>query len=198
MSEDVAPYSGAIEETAKTTGKALDLVKDSARPIANIYGLVIGDAIQAARDRRLDAITRRTKKILRDRDLEDTAEVAEQIAIPLLEAAQREPREELQEIWSILLANAMDPARRDDVRQEFIETLKTFHPSDVMVLSKMSSDFPNDFIASDSLTTTGLRTTSIIVSLRNLSMQGCVQEHHGGDVYKIMPFGRELVRACTI
>ena len=43
MSEDVAPYSGAIEETAKTTGKAFDLIRDSARPIADAYGLIIGD-----------------------------------------------------------------------------------------------------------------------------------------------------------
>ena len=86
MSEDVAPYSGAIEETAKTTGKALDLVRDGARPIADAYGLIIGDQIHAARHRRLDAITRKTRQILKDRNLSETAEIAEQIAIPLLES----------------------------------------------------------------------------------------------------------------
>jgi hypothetical protein len=116
MSEDVAPYSGAIEETAKTTGKAFDLIRDSARPIADAYGLIIGDQIHAARHRRLDAITRKTRQILKDRDLSEAAEVAEQIAIPLLEAAQGEPREEMQDLWARLLANAMDPSRRDDVR----------------------------------------------------------------------------------
>jgi hypothetical protein len=110
MSDDAAPYSGAIEEAAKTTGKALDLLKESAQPIANIYGLLIGDQISAARHRRLDAMTRRTRKILKDRDLSEASEVAEQIAIPLLEAAQGEPRPEMQDLWSILLANAMDPA----------------------------------------------------------------------------------------
>jgi hypothetical protein len=104
MSEDLAPYSGAIEETAKTTGKALDLVRDSARPIADIYGLIIGDHIHAARHRRLDAITTKTKQILKSRHLSETAEVAEQIAIPLLEAARGEPREEMQDLWARLLA----------------------------------------------------------------------------------------------
>jgi hypothetical protein len=61
----LAPYSGVIEETAKTTGKALDLVRDSAKPIADVYGLIIGDQIHAARHRRLDAITRKTKQILK-------------------------------------------------------------------------------------------------------------------------------------
>jgi hypothetical protein len=198
MTEDVAPYSGAIEETAKTTGKALDLVKDSAQPIANIYGLLIGDHIQAARDRRLDAITRRTKKILRSRDLSEAAEVAEQIAIPLLEAAQREPRPELQEIWSILLANAMDPARRDEVRQEFIDALKTFHPTDAVVLRTMNEFFPTNYIGLESFAATGLREATIVVSLRNLIRCSCVQEHSGGDAYKIASFGNELVRACTL
>src|ERR1700722_7712557 len=116
MSEDVAPYSGAIKEAAKKTGKAFDLIRDSARPIADAYGLIIGDQIHAARHRRLDAITRKTRQILKDHDLSEAAEVAEQIAIPLLEAAQGEPREEMQDLWARLLANAMDPSRRDDVR----------------------------------------------------------------------------------
>src|ERR1043166_1148906 len=98
MADDAAPYSGAIEESAKTAGKALELIKDASGPIGEFYGLVIGDRVAAARHRRLDEITRKTKKILKDRDLEETAEVAEQIAIPLLEAAQGEPREEMQEL----------------------------------------------------------------------------------------------------
>src|SRR4051794_27972998 len=72
MADDVAPYAGAIEETAKTAGKALDLIKDASGPIADFYSLVIGDRVQAARHRRLDEMTRRTRKILRDRNLSET------------------------------------------------------------------------------------------------------------------------------
>jgi hypothetical protein len=85
MSDSGAPYDKAIEETARATGKALDFVRDGgaaiSRPIANIYGLLIGDHIEAARDRNLDAITRKTRKILADGNLTETAPLAEQIAI---------------------------------------------------------------------------------------------------------------------
>ena len=134
VADDIAPYSKAIEETAKATGKALDLVRDGtqaiSRPVAQIYGLLIGDKIDASRERNLDAISRETRKILIGRDLAETAPVAEQIAIPLLEAARGETRKEMQALWAQLLANAMDPARRDDVRPEFIRYLEQFHRSE--------------------------------------------------------------------
>jgi hypothetical protein len=39
------PYEGAIEETAKTAGKGLDLVQLMSPAIAKTYGLLIGDRI---------------------------------------------------------------------------------------------------------------------------------------------------------
>ena len=60
MTNDVAPYSEAITEGAKTAGKFLDLVRDAGKPIANAYGLVIGDRVEALRQRNLDALTRRS------------------------------------------------------------------------------------------------------------------------------------------
>lgn len=63
------------------------------------------------------------------------------MAIPLLEAAQGEPRPEMQELLATLLANAMDPARRDEVRPEFMVALKQFHPTDVLVLKILSEKF---------------------------------------------------------
>lgn len=197
MSDDVAPYSGAIEETAKTTGKALDLVKDSVGPIADVYGLIIGDHIHAARHRRLDAITRKTKQILKSRDLSEASEVAEQIAIPLLEAAQGEPREEMQDLWARLLANAMDPNRRDDVRPEFIQTLKGLHPVDALALEWLGS---NKKVGWSHLNTiseaTGIRKSSMVVSLGNLTGNGCCRTQTNGS-YAISDFGEEFLLACT-
>ena len=124
MSDDVASCSGAIEESAKTAGKALDLIKNAPGPIGIADGVLIGDRLEAARIRRLDAITRETKRILRDRDVAETVDVPEQIAIPLLESAQPESRAEMQDLSSRLLANAMDPSRREDIRPEYIDTLR--------------------------------------------------------------------------
>jgi hypothetical protein len=196
MPNDAAPYSGAIEESAKAAGKALDIVKDAANPIADVYGLIIGDHVHAARHRRLDAITRKTKKILRDRDLAETAEIAEQIAIPLLEAAQGEPREEMQDLWARLLANAMDPNKRNDVRPEFIRTLKSLEPLDALLLTKF--DESND----DQLLTTGLsaalkiRPSSVEVSIDNLVDARLVRHNVGNGRHYLTGFGKEFLLAC--
>ncbi len=62
MNETKRPYEQAIEETAKTTGKALDIVQSMTPAIANAYGFLIGDRIGAARERQLDKLSRDTKK----------------------------------------------------------------------------------------------------------------------------------------
>jgi hypothetical protein len=196
MSDDVAPYSEAIAEGSRAVGKALDIVKGIGRPVASAYGLVIGDQIEAWRERNLDAVTRRTQQILKERDLAETAPVAERIAIPLLEAAQQDPRPEMQEIWATLLANAMDPARRDDVRQEFIRILQALHPTDALVLKCAAEDYPDQWVTHREFTSTGLREASIAVSVRNLGMHACIDQD--GESFKTFPLGIELVRACTV
>ncbi len=201
MVDDVAPYSRAVEETAKSAGKAMDLVRDGAhaisRPVANIYGLLIGDQIEASRERNLDAISRKTKKILVDRDLSETSPVTEQIAIPLLEAARGETREEMQTLWAQLLANAMDPARRNDVRPEFIDVLRNFHPVDAVVLEWLgTSNRPENWHAADVIRDgLKIRQSSAVVTLGNLANSGCARKHQTG-AYQISDFGAELLLAC--
>jgi hypothetical protein len=169
------------------------------KPVASAYGLLIGDHIEAWRERNLDALARRTKEILKARDLAEIAPLAEDIAIPLLEAAQGDPRPEMQELWATLLANAMDPNRRNEVRREFITALKMFHPTDAVVLKAMNDKWQNGFVAAHTIQELALpdfRTDTIAVSLRNLQNNGCV--HYSNGNYQISPFGAELIRACSI
>ena len=200
MSDNEAPYSGAIKESAKAVGKALDLIKDASGPIADAYGLIIGDHIHAARDRRLDQITRKTKKILKDRKLSETAEVAEQIAIPLLEAAQGEPRDEMQDLWARLLANAMDPSRRNDVRPEFIEVLTRLQPNDALVLNSMRQIPEGDAVDAATIAPPlKLRGASVRVSMSKLATEGCLKQlvSNQGEYYMRTSFGDELLLACS-
>ena len=138
MADDAMPYEKAIEETAKAASNTVDLVREGGRAIGpaigSIYGLLIGDTAAAARERRLDKTARKTKKILHDRDVTEQQELPEDIAIPLLEAAQGEPREELQQLWARLLANAMDPDRSRNVRPEFINLVQKLEPIDARML----------------------------------------------------------------
>jgi hypothetical protein len=87
MADDRMPYEGAIEETAKATGKVVDLVHDGFRAVspavADAYGYLIGDRISALRQRNLDAVAHDADRILRERKVTDRSAVAEQIGLPL-------------------------------------------------------------------------------------------------------------------
>jgi hypothetical protein len=200
-SNDKAPYDAAIQESAKAVGKALDLVKDGATHIGDAYGLLIGDQIHAARHRRLDAITRKTQKILKDRNAE-AGEVSEQIAIPLLEAAQGESRTEMQDLWARLLANAIDPARAEDVRPEFIQALKQMHPLDALVLEKAKEIIqdPNNTVINpvEMAGIFAIRVSRVEVSLDNLAQIKCLasQGEAHGKRYRLVGFGIEFLLAC--
>src|SRR5258705_13469807 len=117
MADDAVPYEKAIEETAKATGKVVDLVHDGFRAVSptvsDAYHYLIGDRLAAARTRNLDAIARETDRILRERNVTDRSATPEQISIPLLEAAQAESREGLRNLWARLLANSIDPSRSE-------------------------------------------------------------------------------------
>lgn len=194
----MSSYDKAIEEAAKATSKALDLVKDAAAPIADAYGLLIGDQISAARARRLDALTRKTKKILHDRDVAEGAELAEQIAVPLLQAAQGESREELQDLWAQMLANAMDPLRRNDVRQEYIVTLRQLHPTDILVLTHMRGQ-PNGrpTMPGQLAEKLGIRQNAAWVSCQRLKANGLLQNVATSSIdFLLTPFGHEFLLAC--
>jgi hypothetical protein len=145
MSDDPTPYEKAIEETAKTTGKMVDLVRDGARAIsptvADAYNFLMGDRLSHARKRNLDAIARETDNILRDRDVKDRSATPEQIAIPLLSAAEAESRDELRSLWSRLLANAVDPSR-----PEFIKLLQSLEPLDARVLKFLHTKSLEDHV----------------------------------------------------
>jgi abortive infection alpha-like protein len=197
------PYENAIEETAKAANNAVDLVREGGRAIGpaigNIYGLLIGDKVVAARTRRLDEITRKTKKILQDRDVQEKKELPEDIAIPLLEAAQGEPREELQELWARLLANAMDPARANDVRPEFIDTVRKLQPIDTKILSIVSTTMAgNERLQVAQLAERAkLRPSAAHVSVEHLVSEHCLQKIGGNALIALTTFGTEFMIAVA-
>ncbi len=187
------PYENSITETAKTAGKALDIVQSMSPAIASAYGFVIGDRINAQRERQLDALARKTKKILRDRDAKEEHPVPEQIAVPLLEAAQGETREEIQDLFAALLANAMDPAYTNDVRPEFIATVKALQPQDAKIFKVVSSQ---DSFAYERMKQhfPGVRDNSIRLSIEHLTNLHLLRQLSGW--LNLTPYGREVMIAC--
>lgn len=197
MSDEKVPYEGAIEETAKATGKAIDLIRDGGRAIGpaigDIYGLMIGDKVRAARVRNLDKINQKRQRKLEDRGVTDPLQPPEDIAIPALEAAQGETRDEMQELWAQLLANAMDPARASNVRPEFIEILRQLQPIDADILLQLRH--APKFV--DMKTFSKYRASAVHVSLARLAHLNCITTTTKTDTTyaKIVPYGAELLFA---
>lgn len=192
------PYEKAVEEAAKTLGKAVEVVKSASPAIADIYGWMVGDRVSEARKRNADAFARKTKRIIQERSLEEPQPVPEDLATPLLEQAQRESRDAMQELYAALLANAMDPAHANDVRPEFIKTLKDLQPIDILVLRKAmdlrGTQNPtfhqpriNEILPDE-------RPSALEISINHLEALRCIRSHPQGFV--ISSFGQELLIAC--
>jgi hypothetical protein len=191
------PYEKALEETSKAVGKGLDLVNRAAPAIGEAYYFLIGDRIIEQRARNADKMARETKRILDERHLKETRILPEDLVEPLLEAAQKEPREELLKLFAALAANAMDPSH-DDVRPEFVETVRKWQPLDAQVM-KFAWARPTGkplFGNEDVRTHTGARKFAMELSFDHLVKLECIRTHPNGG-YALTSYGYEIMRATS-
>lgn len=206
--EAITESAKAAQEIAKLGGKVVDAAQNAApflnrvfgRTLEDATGLLVADPLRAVRILTQDWYARRVTQILRERNLRDEQlkAVPPNIAIPLLEAAQDETRDELREVWARLLANAMDPNRSSRVRLEFIETLKQFNPLDALVLKELvanASMSPNsrEFLVARF----SLSRDEVVVSSQHLVKLGCVEiSTTDSGIYGVLPYGKLLLNAC--
>jgi Abortive infection alpha len=140
MSDDsLIPIS---DEQAKLGQELVKAVRDGAGYFTDILGdlpkdalgLLIGNRVKVKRAERLAILFQQARERLRDRGIGDPEPPSLKYAIPILQAAADEENAELQDLWSRLLAAAMDPKRRDAMRQSFIQAVKQMDPMDALVL----------------------------------------------------------------
>jgi hypothetical protein len=193
------PYEKAAEETAKTLGKGLDLVSRASPAIGDAYGFLIGDRIKEQRVRNADKMARETKRILDERNLKETAALPEDLAAPLLEAAEREPRDEILRLYAALAANAMDPSH-DDIRPEYVETVRKWQPIDTRVMSfaeeRRSTASPYFSSGDVHKAAPDLRVTAIELSIDHMARLGCIR-HNPNMGYVLTAYGSEIMRAVS-
>jgi hypothetical protein len=89
----------------------------------DLIGYFAGDRLRIRRAENIVRMMYQAKERLLERGVEQTKPATLSIALPLLEGAADEDREELVDLWARLLANAMDP-RMDSVQYEFIDAAK--------------------------------------------------------------------------
>ncbi len=202
----------AVAAVAETAGKVVDAASGLGRFLAKMLGtvpedavgLLGGDWISHLRSRNAHRLQLRTDEILGLRNAE-IEPLSLSVARPLLEAAQDESRDELVEMWARLLANALDKSR-PPIRRTFIEALERFDPLDALIMDRTFERERFNYVPHDEWPDQlGVTTDELRISLEHLREIGCivleertvVPGHREESCHMLMPFGRELMRACS-
>lgn len=154
----VTETAKATQEVAKTTGKAIDSVRDVGgfldrvfgRAIEDTVGLYWTDRIAAKRIEasiynweRLVSLLEKAKRRLEQMGITETRAVPPKVALPLLEYATIEHEEDLHTLWANLLATGMD-AREEAIHRKYVTTLREMTAGDAFVLASMFDDAEKD------------------------------------------------------
>jgi hypothetical protein len=146
-SETVIAMAGAIEETAKTTGKVIDATRAAGRWFEGKLGRSLDAAIgwaiedpliagrmasQIRRRERLCILAHQTQARLSQMGVSTVFQPADKIIFPLLEAASLEDDPSLQELWAKLLARAV--AGEDGIERVYISILADLTPVGALAL----------------------------------------------------------------
>lgn len=198
----------AISDAAQLGSKMIDAGTAIGQYTAGILGDlphdlvgIAGDYVKYKRAKRALELEHDYKKLLSDRGVKEPIDPSPSVAIPLLKAAVDEDREILRDLWTRLLANACDPARKDRVRVSFIELLKKLDPFDADVLQILGAvpgvpaPNPRDYVIAQ----TKRSEDEVMVSFENLVELGCLSYPNTGERWKphMASRGRLLLSAVS-
>ena len=211
--EAVTEGAKAVQEVAKTTGKAVDLVQAGGSYLAqmlgtvpeDVVGLLGGDYLRQIRIRNWNQIGEKTFRDFKDRGVGEPRPLDAKHVVPLLEAASLESDETLQDLWAQLLANAMDPNSDVSLQRVLIDALGQFEPIDAVILDHYATrDNPGFRTPAQVADSMNRRPNECAVSIQRLEVLRCLDDMSRDNVgrpgldtqYQISPLGTELCRAC--
>ena len=219
--------SKAVQEVAKTAGKAVDAAREAGGFIARFVsgpleqGVgIFEDRLRYVRWERQVRLMRRAEEFLAKSGLSGpTRPVPLKLAIPLLQGATLEDDDGLQDRWAILLVNAANASFNIEIRRSFLEILQQLTPLDAQLLDVLyalpfdrsqhggivTGRLPESArIAEENEQEFQLPSEDIVLSLSNLARLGCIRSGMtwgGGESYgKVNPtvLGRAFVSACHL
>ncbi|MCU1317725.1 MAG: hypothetical protein JWN63_3047 [Candidatus Acidoferrum typicum] len=137
----------AVQEVAKVTGKAIDLVRSAGGLLDDVFGETLrqlgGTAADWSRYFRLRnflLIADKAKTVLDGRRITGKLlSIPPQFALPLLDGASLEAEEDIQQLWAGLIANAVDPGRAFRIKKVFLEILRGLEPLDARIMEFLSN-----------------------------------------------------------
>jgi hypothetical protein len=147
-SEDpVSETAKAVQEVAKTTGKALDagekfggfISRFIAGPLEQGMG-IFEDKLKYMRRERQVRLMQRADQLLKEIGLpQPTRPIPLKLAVPLLEAASLEDDDYLQDLWARLLVNAGNGGSRVNLQRAYIAILEQLTSFEAAILQKIYS-----------------------------------------------------------
>lgn len=148
MSEDpVSETAKAVQEVAKTTGKAIAAGEKFggfiSRYVAGSIEQGMGifeDKLKYMRWDRQVRLMQRAEQLLKEIGLsQPTKAIPLKLAIPLFEAASLEDDDTLQDIWARLLVNAANAESHINLQRAYIEILEQITPQEASILLQIYS-----------------------------------------------------------
>ncbi len=143
----VSETAKAVQELAKTTGKAIDAGEKFggfiSRYVAGSIEQGMGifeDKLKYMRWERQVRLMQRAEQLLKEIGLsQPTRPIPLKLAIPLLEAASLEDDDTLQDIWARLLVNAANALSHVNLQRAYIEILEQITPQEASILLQIYS-----------------------------------------------------------
>lgn len=145
MNEEVVEGSKAIQETAKATGKAID--------VGNKFGQFIGKFISGSLEQSAGMIEDKLKyirwenrinfmikgeKFLKLKGLDvPNKTIPIKLAAPLFQAASFEDDDYLQDMWAKLLVNSTTEASNFELKRMYIDIMEQLSTFDAIILEKI-------------------------------------------------------------
>jgi hypothetical protein len=162
----------------------------------DIIGYLGGDWLRIRRAENIAEMMNKAKKKLESWGVEDSQPASLTVAIPILQGAADESREEIQDLWARLLAAAMTPSRARYLRQGFAEVIKKMDPLDALILLEQGSE--KTTALDQTLKQLNVSSDQYVISLENLQeLKICLPSPADKTKYRLSPFGREFLRVIN-
>lgn len=216
----------AIQEVARTAGKAIDAARQAGGFIAKFVqgplqeGIgIFEDYLKYLRWERQVRLFRRAEELLAASGLSaPTRSVPLKIAIPIIQGAILEDDDDLQDRWAALLVNAANASFEGEIRRSYAVILEQLTALDASILDVLYS-LPFEQSRHAGIVTAELPARAhikeerekvgrfpreeVTISLSNLARLGCLRPavtYGGGESFIwVNPTvaGRAFVRACS-
>lgn len=216
----------AVQELAKTGGKAIDAAREAGGFIAKYISGSLEEAIGIFEDKlkylrweRQQRLFKRADEFLKRSGISGPSRpVPLKLAIPILQGATLEEDDLLQDRWAALLVNAANASFDGEIRRSYMSILEQLTPLDARILDVIyaapldekydglvTAHLPDrTYLPEAEADESALPSESVVISLSNLSRLGCLRlpgTWGGGESFRRVHTtiaGRSFMRACQV